>query len=137
MSTEQGKPTTESLNVGHDTTPVNVRGVALVGIGLVVMLALTMLVAWWVTGLYDARVPSIDATFPPEQIEQPLPPEPRLQARPQQDWQQQEEEARDLLNSYEWVDREQGTVRIPVERAIDLLAEEGLPVREEPATEGE
>jgi hypothetical protein len=34
------------------------------------------------------------------------------------------------LNSYGWIDRELGIVRIPVERAMDLLLERGVPVRE-------
>jgi hypothetical protein len=33
------------------------------------------------------------------------------------------------ITGYAWVDREKGVVRIPVERAIDLLAERGLPAR--------
>jgi hypothetical protein len=34
-----------------------------------------------------------------------------------------------LLHSYEWIDKNAGSVRIPIERAIDLLAERGLPYR--------
>jgi hypothetical protein len=30
-----------------------------------------------------------------------------------------------LLNSYGWVDRNQGIVRIPIDRAIDLVAQNG------------
>jgi hypothetical protein len=33
-----------------------------------------------------------------------------------------------LLEHYSWVDRGQGKVRIPVERAMELLAQSGLPV---------
>ena len=33
------------------------------------------------------------------------------------------------LYSYGWVDEKAGTVRIPIERAMDLLVERGLPVR--------
>jgi len=33
------------------------------------------------------------------------------------------------LNSYGWVDRSQGTVHIPIQRAMDLILAEGLPVR--------
>jgi hypothetical protein len=33
------------------------------------------------------------------------------------------------LNSYGWVDEKAGKVHIPIERAIDLLADRGLPVR--------
>jgi hypothetical protein len=133
MSGEQRKPGAESLRAGYDTTAVNVRGVALAGVGLVVMLALAMLVAWWLNGLYRAPVQPVDAPFPLERIEEPLPPSPRLQVNPPLEWQAQQEQARSLLNSYEWLDREQGTVRIPVEQAIELLAEEGLPVRKTPA----
>ena len=34
-----------------------------------------------------------------------------------------------VLNGYAWMDPEQGVVRIPIDRAIDLLAERGLPSR--------
>ena len=33
------------------------------------------------------------------------------------------------LNTYDWVDQKAGTVRIPIDRAMDLLAQRGLPVR--------
>ena len=33
------------------------------------------------------------------------------------------------LSSYEWIDKSAGTVRIPIDRAKDLLLERGLPVR--------
>ncbi|MGO9777112.1 MAG: hypothetical protein ACLQGT_07835 [Terracidiphilus sp.] len=33
-----------------------------------------------------------------------------------------------LLNNYSWVDQSQGKVRIPIERAMELLAARGLPV---------
>ena len=32
------------------------------------------------------------------------------------------------LNNYSWVDRGQGKVRIPIERAMELIAQRGLPV---------
>lgn len=34
----------------------------------------------------------------------------------------------DTLASYDWVDQKAGVVRIPIDRAIDLVAERGLPV---------
>jgi len=34
------------------------------------------------------------------------------------------------LYSYGWVDQQAGTVRIPIDRAMDLLVERGLPVRQ-------
>lgn len=33
-----------------------------------------------------------------------------------------------LLNNYSWTDRSQGKVRIPIDKAIEILAQRGLPV---------
>jgi hypothetical protein len=38
------------------------------------------------------------------------------------------------LYSYGWVDEKAGTVHIPIERAMDLLVQRGLPVRPQGAT---
>jgi hypothetical protein len=35
----------------------------------------------------------------------------------------------DALSTYGWVDQKAGTVRIPIDRAMELLAQRGLPVR--------
>jgi hypothetical protein len=37
------------------------------------------------------------------------------------------------LSTYGWVDQQAGTVRIPIERAMDLLAQRGLPVHSQSA----
>jgi hypothetical protein len=39
------------------------------------------------------------------------------------------------LNTYDWVDQKAGTVRIPIERAMDLIAQRGLPVRAQAAAQ--
>ena len=62
-------------------------------------------------------------------VERPLPPPPRLQNYPFQDIKELRRNDKPLLDSYEWIDRSAGTVRIPVDRAMDLLAERGLPYR--------
>lgn len=36
-----------------------------------------------------------------------------------------------LLENYSWVDRSRGTVRIPIERAMQIIAQKGLPVAPE------
>ena len=33
-----------------------------------------------------------------------------------------------LLNHYTWIDQSKGTVRIPIDRAMELIAQQGLPV---------
>jgi hypothetical protein len=39
-----------------------------------------------------------------------------------------------LLDHYSWVDQSQGNVRIPIERAMELIAQHGLPVEAKPAS---
>jgi hypothetical protein len=34
------------------------------------------------------------------------------------------------LNTYDYIDKQAGTVRIPIERAMELIAQRGLPVRD-------
>jgi hypothetical protein len=38
------------------------------------------------------------------------------------------------LNTYDYIDQKAGTVRIPIDRAMDLIAQRGLPVRSEIAS---
>ena len=60
---------------------------------------------------------------------QPPPPEPRLQPDPFAALEElrAQEEAR--LNAYGWVDRQKQLVHIPIDTAIDVLLQTGLPVR--------
>jgi hypothetical protein len=40
-----------------------------------------------------------------------------------------------LLNNYSWIDQKSGKVRIPIERAMEIVAQRGLPVRPPVETE--
>jgi hypothetical protein len=60
-------------------------------------------------------------------VEQP--PEPRLQESPALDLARFRAREEERLSTYAWVDRPNGVVRIPIERAMELVAREGLPAR--------
>jgi len=60
-----------------------------------------------------------------------LPPEPRLEESPIRDLKAMRDAEDKILNSYEWIDPSSGLVRIPISRAIDLLAQRGLPARQQ------
>ena len=53
---------------------------------------------------------------------------PRLQVRPEIDLAAFRAQEAAILTTYAWVDKEHGIVRIPVEDAMRLVAERGLPV---------
>src|SRR4051812_41409837 len=52
---------------------------------------------------------------------------PKLQISPQADFQTYREEQEKLLSGYAWVDRGAGVARIPIQKAIQLVAELGMP----------
>jgi hypothetical protein len=59
-----------------------------------------------------------------------LPPAPRLQVKPVADLDQVRAAQEELLNSYGWADKATGTVRVPIDRAMDMLIERPLPARQ-------
>ena len=59
----------------------------------------------------------------------PQPPEPRLQPDPVADNNDMRALEQQRLNSYGWVDQSAGTAHIPIDRAIDLVAQRGIPAR--------
>jgi hypothetical protein len=60
------------------------------------------------------------------------PPEPRLQVSAPLDLNEARAAETATLNSYAWIDEKGGIVRIPIERAMELVARRGLPARAEP-----
>lgn len=69
---------------------------------------------------------------PPAPLARPdtglMPPPPRLQTAPALDLARFRSEEEETLATYGWVDKEAGVVRIPIEQAMRLVAERGLPV---------
>jgi hypothetical protein len=59
-------------------------------------------------------------------------PEPRLQTAPQVDLATMRAREDAELNTYGWIDRQAGVVRLPIERAMDLVVQRRLPVHGDP-----
>lgn len=57
------------------------------------------------------------------------PPAPRLQTQPFKDVWQLKNDQRSALTSYGWIDKANGVVHIPIDRAMALTIERGLPAR--------
>ncbi|MFL6514585.1 MAG: hypothetical protein ACJ8M1_06125 [Chthoniobacterales bacterium] len=115
--------------IGHETRDVNVRAVVWFGIGLVVTAIVIHLALAGLFRVFAKQYPSPD---PPSRIVlQPrvLAPEPRLQANPVEDLDQFRAAEEEKLSSYGWVDQQHGIARIPIERAMDLIVQRGLPTR--------
>ena len=60
-------------------------------------------------------------------------PDPRLENDESKNFSKQRLNEEQVLYSFGWIDEKAGTLRIPIERAMDLLEQRGLPVRSQGA----
>lgn len=120
---------------GYEHTDARVWGIAKFLIGLTVaavVIHLGLALLFWFFA--EQRQEQADPRYPlAVREEQRLPPEPRLQRFPREDIMNFRLAEEDVLRRYGWVDRDAGTVHIPIVDAMKLTLERGLPVRPQPA----
>jgi hypothetical protein len=121
-------------DVHHEQSDVNIRAIFGFGAALIVVAAVVHLLIYVLFGYFNARENAkVPAEYPLAATEeQRQPPEPRLQTDPRQDLADLRAKEDDALGSYGWVDKNAGIVRIPIETAVKLTLERGLPSRTEP-----
>jgi hypothetical protein len=118
--------------VHHEHSDVNIRAILGFGAGLIVVAAVVHLLIYVLFGYFTSR----EGVQGP--AEYPLaaaqghrePPEPRLQTNPRQDLADLRAKEDETLSSYGWVDKNAGVVRIPIDAAMKLTLERGLPARQ-------
>jgi hypothetical protein len=109
---------------------INIRKVAIYGSGMLVIVCLAGVLTTVIVFKKLAGSDANEGVSPSPMLEaQPLPPEPRLQANPVLDLKKYRAAEEAELRTYGWVDRPNGVVRVPVERAMELVLERGLPAR--------
>jgi hypothetical protein len=117
--------------VQHEESDVNVRAVftfvAALTVTALVVAGLVYLLFQYFNGREAIRLP-VEYPLAAGQRNR-LPPEPRLQTNPRQDLRELRAQEEDVLTSYRWVDRNAGVVRIPIEQAMRLTLQRGLPAR--------
>lgn len=99
-------------------------------VGLVMLIAVAALVASWIVAGLSASHEAEADPHPLRELREP-PPRPLLQALPRQELEEQRRTEAALLSSYGWIDETNEVVRMPIEHAMQLTVERGLPVREE------
>ena len=102
--------------------PIVTFAAALAGCLVVALLAMRVLQERFGAARHSTEV-APEAVFG----EKPPPPEPRLQAMPAVDLAEHRAREEERLSTYGWIDRDAGVVHIPIERAMQLVAGEGLP----------
>jgi hypothetical protein len=121
-------PHVEPAERRHAPYDLQLRPVVIFGAVLVGMIVLILLGLAWLFQAFNTRLAQQD--MPPAPLAQTrpqLPPEPRLQVAPSQELQQMRAAEEALLHSYGWIDQAAGIARLPIDRAVTLLVERGLP----------
>ncbi|HEY3043754.1 MAG TPA: hypothetical protein VGJ39_07000 [Vicinamibacterales bacterium] len=118
--------------IHHETSDANVNAVFAFGLALMLGGALILFLVWLLFGYLTSReARSAVREFPLAAEQQNrLPPEPRLQINPKQDMIDLRAKEDAILNTYGWVDKTGGVVRIPIGEAMRLTVERGLPSRQ-------
>lgn len=137
MDTKHSRnPEQTSGNLHHEVRDVSVGPVALFGVGLFVLVLISLALMWGLFDYLEQREQALDTKPVGVMSERPKePPQPRLQTNPVPAMKQIMDNENVLLNSYGWINEKTGAVRIPVRRAMQLLAERGLPARAGSETE--
>jgi hypothetical protein len=145
------KPEEVDASKGYEASDVRVSGILVFLVALTIFAVVTAAMAYGVGKVLDARMAKEDG--PPSKWTKTvdvrqlgdMPNSPELQNKVATLMQQYptprlqtDDGAQDvtdlharedlLLNNYSWVDQSQGKVRIPIERAMELIAQRGLPV---------
>jgi hypothetical protein len=120
--------------VHHEESDVDIGAIFKIAAGLMILAAAIHVVVWLVFGYFDGREATNQGPQHPLAAgqESRLPPAPRLQVTPRQDLRELRAREDQILNSYQWVDRSAGIVRIPIAEAMKLTVERGFPVRPSP-----
>lgn len=119
----------DNAHVHHEESDVNISAIFGFGAGLAAVVLALAMVVWLMFRYFDSREAAATRAYPMAATQAQVPPEPRLQEHPREDLSELRAGEDRVLHSYGWVDREAGIVRIPIEDAMRLTVERGLPAR--------
>jgi hypothetical protein len=121
----------------HEHKDIKIRGILIFTVVLVlVTIAIQIVLGLWLSSLgYDTEAEARKAS-PRLADNSGQFPAPRLQGNPGSDMARLRRAETRALERTGWVDKTQGIAHIPIERAMDLIVAQGLPVRKqgEPAS---
>src|SRR5690349_12537693 len=107
---------------GHERTDMNPKYIAYFAVGLVVVGLAIHAGIWWMLRQFERRQASRGPRAAIVNAQTPVP-EPRLQISPQEDLEKLRRQENETLSTYQWIDRDRGVARIPIDRAMQLFAE--------------
>src|SRR4029077_2324534 len=119
----------EARSHGYEKSDASPRGLLYFVLVIAGILVLAFLSLRWLFAYFQKTENRGSFVAAPFAGARPLPPRPRIQPTPGADMQGYFQSQQNLLNTYGWIDRQNGIVRLPIDRAMELLLERGLPTR--------
>lgn len=119
----------QSAGSGHELRDLPPARIALFGVALAVIIVSVLFITYALFQRFQAGETRARPLPSPLSYSQEPTPEPRLEVNPGVELKTMRAEEDEILKSYDWIDRDRGIVRMPIDRAIEVLAEKGLPVR--------
>jgi hypothetical protein len=105
----------------HEKTDARIELLPWVVATFVVVLIVVFVSVWWIFRFYWRLDASRDTRRTLIQEPAPIPPEPRLQIDPEVDLQRFRAEQARTLSSYGWASPTEQRVRIPIDRAMEMV----------------
>ena len=121
---------------GYEKTDTGIAMIIWAGVGLVLLAAVSLLIVWGIFNYFKHREELSHRALSPMASPSQLPPEPRLQIQSDKQIIELHQSEDHVLSSYAWVDEKGGVVRVPIDKAMDLLMKKGLPVKGDAKKEG-
>ena len=115
-------------NEGYEHSDANPRSLSKWAVALAIVMVIVFVAMRWLFFFYG-KVQSLGRPASPFENARVLPPHPRLQTDPRADLHAYCAQQLATLNSYGWADQHNGVVHIPVDRAMELTLQQGLPAR--------
>ena len=118
-------PSAESQADGHEVSDASAKTVGLFVLGLFAVIFIAMAAL----GVMYKRMYTDTDAIPVPPVQESFKNAPQDKTSIAKDWDTIDQLARQRLNGYGWTDEARGVARVPIARAMALVAHEGLPAR--------
>ena len=131
MAKTHKRPKPENPNPDWQDRDIHLRPLVIFLLFILASTAATMVAMWALQMRYARMIEAADVPVSPLALERTIPRDgPMLQVRPRDELARHRAAEDAILDGYRWVDWEMGIAGIPVDRAMRILADGGLPARE-------
>jgi hypothetical protein len=119
------------MAVAYEKRDIDLGRLVRIGFVITALVAMSFVLMWWLFGfLVEHEAETSGRPHPhARELGRSAPQAPVLQTNPRDDLLALRATEQLVLDTYAWIDKERGVVRIPIEKAMDLTARRGLLAR--------